>query len=75
MALPNLISYSLYRWECAVRSAAIMSFVGLGGLGFEIRIALDDLYYRQVWTFLFILMILVLVIDTWSSLIRKRMAQ
>ena len=52
-----------------------MSFVGLGGLGFEIRIALDDLYYRQVWTFLFILMILVLVIDTWSSLIRKRMAQ
>mgnify|MGYP001166592310 FL=1 len=74
LALPNLVSYSLYRWECAVRSAAIMSFVGLGGLGFEIRIALDDLYYRQAWTFLFILMILVLVIDTWSSLIRKRMA-
>lgn len=75
LAFPNIISYSLYRWECAIRSAAIMSFIGLGGLGFEVRIALDDLYYRQAWTFLFILMILVLLVDTWSSVIRRRLTQ
>ena len=29
----HLVSYSLYRWECAIRSAAILGLVGAGGLG------------------------------------------
>lgn len=28
----NMVSYSLYRWECAIRSAAILGLVGAGGL-------------------------------------------
>ena len=35
MALPDLLSYTFYRFECAIRAAAIMSFVGIRGLGFE----------------------------------------
>ena len=49
----NIISYTMYRFECAIRSSAIMSFVGLGGLGFQIQLSLNDLRYDEVWTFIF----------------------
>jgi phosphonate transport system permease protein len=70
----SMISYTMYRYECAVRSSAIMSFVGLGGLGYQIQLSLDDLHYDEVWTFMYFLIILVILIDGWSNLLRKRMA-
>ena len=41
MALPDMLSYTFYRLECAVRSAAILSFVGITGLGYQIRLSID----------------------------------
>lgn len=70
----SMISYAMYRYECAVRSSAIMSFVGLGGLGYQIQLSLDDLNYGEVWTFMYFLTILVVLIDGWSNMLRKRMA-
>lgn len=72
-ALADMLSYALYRFECAIRSAAIMSFVGLGGLGYQIQISLDDLKYGQVSTFLIFLVALVVIVDVWSSALRRRM--
>ncbi|WP_180953634.1 PhnE/PtxC family ABC transporter permease [Bacillus sp. T33-2] len=69
----GIISYSMYRFECAVRSSAIMSFIGLGGLGYQIQLSLDDLQYSEVWTFMFFLIALVVFIDYWSSLLRRRL--
>ena len=69
----NIISYTLYRFECAIRSSAIMSFVGLGGLGFQIQLSLNDLKYDEVWTFLFFLIGIVVLVDFWSSQLRKGM--
>jgi phosphonate transport system permease protein len=66
----NIISYTMYRFECAIRSSAIMSFVGLGGLGFQIQLSLNDLKYDEVWTFLFFLIAIVLLVDVWSSHLR-----
>ena len=54
-----MISYTMYRFECAIRSSAIMSFVGLGGLGYQIQLSLKDLKYDQVWTYIFFLIVLV----------------
>lgn len=71
----NMLSYTMYRLECAVRSSSILSFVGLGGLGFQIQISLSDLKYNEVWTFLFFLVILVVLIDIWSNLLRRRLSQ
>lgn len=71
----NMISYTLYRFECAVRSSAVMSFVGLGGLGYQIQLSLDDLNYEEVWTFVLFLMAIVIVIDGWSSQWRSRLAK
>ena len=69
----NIISYTMYRFECAIRSSAIMSFVGLGGLGFQIQLSLNDLKYDEVWTFLFFLIGIVVLVDFWSSQLRRGM--
>ena len=41
----DVVSYTFYRLECAVRAAAVLSFVGLGGLGLRVTTALDDLAF------------------------------
>ena len=71
MALPDMLGYTFYRLECGIRSVAIMSFVGIAGLGFQIRLSLDDLYYDEVWTLLFFLIALVALVDIWSNVVRR----
>ena len=70
----NLISYAMYRYECGIRSAAIMSFVGLGGLGYEIQISLEDLHYHEAWTFVYMLVALVILVEIASGIVRRRLA-
>nr|WP_263326719.1 ABC transporter permease subunit [Neobacillus sp. Marseille-Q6967] len=71
----DMISYTMYRFECAIRSSAIMSFVGLGGLGFQIQLSLADLKYNQVWTYVFFLIALVILVDVWSKFVRKGLTE
>jgi phosphonate transport system permease protein len=71
MVLTDLLSYSFYRFECAIRAAAIMSFVGIRGLGFEIQLSLSDLMFSEVWTLLLFLFGLVLLVDYWSTRVRR----
>ncbi|MFG6116053.1 PhnE/PtxC family ABC transporter permease [Halobacillus sp. MO56] len=72
-AAPDLVSYAFYRFECAIRSSAIMSFIGLGGLGFQIQLSMQDLNYDEVWTFLYFLIGMVMIVDLWSQMLRKRL--
>lgn len=71
IALPDMLSYTFYRLECGIRSAAILSFVGIAGLGFQIQLSLQDLLYNQVWTLLLFMVGLVLIVDTWSTIVRR----
>lgn len=71
MMLNDLLSYSFYRFECAIRAAAIMSFVGIRGLGYEIQLSLNDLLFREVWTLLLFLVGIVLIVDYWSTRVRR----
>lgn len=73
IAAGGMISYIMYRYECAIRASAIMSFIGLGGLGYQIQLSLNDLKYDEVWTFMYFLIALVLLIDYWSQVLRKRL--
>jgi len=73
MALPDMLSYTFYRFECGIRSAAILSFVGLGGLGYQIQISLADLNYGRMWTFVLFLILLVLLVGGWSGIVRRRL--
>ena len=74
MVLPDLLSYTFYRLECGVRSAAILGFVGLGGLGFQVQVSLADLDFSRAWTFILTLVALVLLVDAWSSAVRRNLA-
>jgi phosphonate transport system permease protein len=69
----DIVSYTFYRLECAVRSAAVLSFVGLGGLGFRITTSLDDLAFDRMWTAVWALVVVIVVIDLWSALVRRRL--
>ena len=71
IALPELISYSVYRWECAVRASVIMGFVGAGGLGMQMELSMRMLNGSEVSTMLLIFLLLVLLADAISSVLRK----
>ena len=71
MALPDMMGYTFYRLECAIRSAAIMSFVGIRGLGYEIQLSLNDLLFDQVWTLLLFMVGIVVLVDLWSTRVRR----
>jgi phosphonate transport system permease protein len=74
-AFPNLLSYSFYRFECSIRSAAVLGIIGAGGLGYEILLSLQSLRYEQMWTFLIALILLSGITDLWSGLIRRRLGE
>ncbi len=46
-ALPHLMAYTLYSFECCVRAAAVLGFVGAGGIGYEISISMRLFEYGQ----------------------------
>lgn len=59
----DMMSYTFYRLECAVRSTASLSFVGLGGIGFLIQLSLQDLNFHDMWIYLYFLVLLILFVD------------
>jgi phosphonate transport system permease protein len=71
-ALPDMTAYAFYRFECAVRSSAILGFFGFPTLGYYLSASFENLYYREVWTYLYALFALVLVIEMTSGRLRKR---
>jgi phosphonate transport system permease protein len=71
-ALPDMAAYAFYRFECALRSSAILGFFGLPTLGYHIKLSFDNLYYGEVWTYLYVLFLLVALVDGWSGALRRR---
>lgn len=74
-AAADLITYSFYRFECALRSAAVLGFFGFPTLGLEIRQSFRSGNYGEVWTFLYLLIAMVATFDLWSGAIRRRLTR
>ena len=72
-ALPHLVAYSLYSFECCMRAAAVLGFVGAGGIGYEISISMRLFDYHQVLTLLLIFIALLAVMDAASRFVRARL--
>lgn len=70
-ALPELVSYTVYRWECAVRASVIMGFVGAGGLGQQMELSMRMLNGGEASTILIVFLVLVLLADALSAGLRK----
>ncbi|OIP08811.1 MAG: ABC transporter permease [Rhodocyclales bacterium CG17_big_fil_post_rev_8_21_14_2_50_68_7] len=70
----ELASYTIYRWECAVRASVVMGFVGAGGLGQLMDQSMKMLNGGEVSTMLAIFLLLVLLADAFSVFLRKLLA-
>jgi phosphonate transport system permease protein len=69
----ELTSYTVYRWECAIRSSAVLGFVGAGGLGQQLDNSMKMFKGGEVATLLIVFMILVWLADRASSWLRKEL--
>jgi phosphonate transport system permease protein len=74
VALPEVVSYSVYRWECAIRASVVMGFVGAGGLGQQMELSMRMLEGGEVSTMLVAFLLLVLIADAVSALLRRVLA-
>ncbi len=73
-AAPELASYTVYRWECAIRGSVVMGFVGAGGLGQRMEESLKMLAGSEVATMLLVFVLLVAAADQVSKLLRRELA-
>jgi phosphonate transport system permease protein len=69
--LTELTSYTVYRWECAIRASAVLGFVGAGGLGQQLDNSMRMFNGGEVATILIVFMMLVGLADLLSAWLRK----
>ncbi|MGQ7956767.1 phosphonate ABC transporter, permease protein PhnE [Pseudomonas sp. SP16.1] len=69
---PQLVAYSLYRWENNIRMASVLGFVGAGGLGQMLYMSLSLFQEAQAATVILAMLVLVLAVDGLSGWARQR---
>jgi phosphonate transport system permease protein len=69
----ELTSYTVYRWECAIRSSVVLGFVGAGGLGQQLDNSMKMFAGDEVATMLLVFMVLVALADRASAWLRRRL--
>ena len=70
-AARQMASFAFYQFECSVRAAAVLGFFGFPTLGQKIAASFTNGNYGEVWTYLYALIGLVLVIELWSARLRS----
>ena len=70
--MPTIVAYWLYRFEINIRASAVLGVVGAGGIGAELVAQLRFRQFDRAGTVLFLTILTVLVIDTISARVRRR---
>lgn len=71
--LPQFLAYSLYRWEVNIREAIILGYVGAGGLGQQIQIAISLFLENKLLTLILAIYLMVTLVDYLSASLRRRL--
>ena len=71
--LSNFASYTLLRMEYNVRGAAVLGFVGAGGIGQDLLVAIRKFYYQDVSAMLLMIVACVMLLDMVSERLRHRL--
>jgi phosphonate transport system permease protein len=71
-ALPSFINTSLFSLEKATRSSVILGLVGAGGIGIELKVAMDLFSYDEAATIILAIFALVMVVERASAILRQR---
>jgi len=72
--MPNLISYTLFRFEINIRLSVLLGAVGAGGIGYELDYSFSMLQYHRALTAVIVIMIMVFGTEQLSSVLRKKFA-
>lgn len=74
---PNWLSYALMRFEINVRASAILGFVGSGGIGYDLKIAMQwgGGRYDEVVAIFLLLFVTIVAIDRLSDAARSRLVK
>ncbi|WP_323003365.1 ABC transporter permease [Denitromonas sp.] len=72
VASDELVSYTVYRWECAVRASVVMGFVGAGGLGQLMDQSMKMLNGGEACSILITFLLLVMAADALSAWLRRQ---
>jgi phosphonate transport system permease protein len=70
---PELISFTLYRFEINMRAAATLGLVGAGGIGAPLIFAINGRQWPRAAIIILVLIVTVIIIDNLSAVIRKRL--
>ena len=73
--LPQLMSYTLYRWENNIRAAAVLGVVGAGGLGQMLAFHMGLFQMGETSTVLLAMLVLVALVDALSYLARYALSR
>jgi len=73
--LPQIFSYTLYRWENNIRAAAVLGVVGAGGLGQMLAFHMGLFHMRETSSVLIAMLALVAFVDLLSYLTRRMLAR
>ncbi len=71
--LPQLLSYTLYRWENNIRAAAVLGVVGAGGLGQLLAFHMGLFHMNKTASILIAMLVLVAIVDATSFAARRWM--
>ncbi len=73
--LPQMLSYTLYRWENNIRAAAVLGVVGAGGLGQMLKFHLSLFQMERAATVILAMLLLVAVVDALSFALRRALTR
>jgi phosphonate transport system permease protein len=71
-ALPSFVNSSLFAFEKAVRSSVVLGLVGAGGIGIELKVAMDMFEYQSAATIILSIFLLVIVVEQLSTTVRNK---
>lgn len=71
---PQLSSIVLYMWEFNIRSSTVLGLVGAGGIGQQLKNAVDLLDFPRLATILIVILVMVAIADALSAFVRRRLS-
>ena len=75
VTLPVFLSYTVFRWECNMRSATLLGFVGAGGIGTQLMISMKLFMYPEVATLILAIFVLVVLVEIIGQYLRTRILE
>lgn len=73
MSLPQLTGLLLYRFDVNVRSSLVLGLVGAGGIGLLINRSIKTFQFDEMFTYIIMVLVLVVVVDQFSAWLRRRL--